>query len=52
MLLAGLVSDAERQVSEAELKLTAYRKLLNFADIQAAKYRERLAHIVAGSGNG
>jgi hypothetical protein len=53
VLLAGLVSDAERQVSEAELKLTAYRKLLSFADIQAAEYRERLAHIEAAeSGNG
>jgi hypothetical protein len=46
-LLAGLVSDAERQVSEAELKLTAYRKLLSFVDIQASEYRERLAQIEA-----
>jgi hypothetical protein len=46
-LLAGLVSDAERQVSEAELRLTGYRKLLSFADIQAADIRERLAQIEA-----
>jgi hypothetical protein len=46
-LLVGLVSDAERQVSEAELRLTAYRKLLSFADIQAAEIRERLAQIEA-----
>jgi hypothetical protein len=46
-LLLGLVSDAERQVSEAELRLTAYRKFLSFTDIQAAAIRDRLTQIEA-----
>jgi len=45
-------SDPERQVSKAELKLTAYRKLPSFADFLAAEYWERLAQIEAAeSGN-